>query len=142
MAGFDLFNVQKAIDSTLTGDSTLTNLLGDGVNGILDNGVQTNAITYPYIVYSGSSSQNWDTKSTNGSETIITLTAYSKTGDKEEISDIISRVHELLHNSTLTVSGTNFVLCRWDGLSEIFVDDSSQGRIHQGVIRFRVNTQG
>lgn len=140
MSGFALYDVQKAVDSILIADSTLTDMLGDGVNGIVDNGIQTTALTFPYMVYATNFSKPFDTKDTNGAETILTISIYSKTGDKEEVGAIMNRVHVLLHNADLTVSNNSHVLCRWDDLAEILVDDSDQGRINQGVIRFRVLT--
>ena len=142
MTGFAQYEAQKGIDAILIADSTLTNMLGDGVNGIVDNGVQSNNIAYPYIVYTSNSSQNFDTQTTIGAEGIITMSIFGIIGDKKLINDIMKQMHVLLHNANVTVDNNDFILCRWDGLASVLVDDSNEGRINHGVIRFRLLTQG
>jgi|DEB0MinimDraft_4_1074332.scaffolds.fasta_scaffold04339_7 hypothetical protein len=139
---YSILDVQKSVDDILTSDSTLLNLLNDGVNSILDNPIKSNTLDFPYIFYSSINSQEWDTQTSTGAECYITISVFSNSGDRLEATTILSRIYTLLHNQDLSVSNNNFVLCRWDGLSEVFIDDNKEGRIIQGVIRFMIITQG
>ena len=121
MSGFSLNDTKIAIDNILTGDATLLALLGDGINGIVDNTEQQGGLAYPYIVYSSSTAKPWDTKTSNGTEATFTLSAFSRSGDKVVVDAIIKRIHTLLHKADLNVSGNNTILCLWDGLAEEFL---------------------
>lgn len=143
MSGYSPFEIQQAIDTILSGDVTLLALLGNGVDSILDNPFQAEKaqVIFPILVYSSIEAFPFDTKTFNGTDASILITAYSRTGDKEEAASILSQVHTLLNHTTLTVPNNNFVLCRWDGLSDIIRDDSDEGVLFRGDIRFKVITQ-
>lgn len=141
MATFSMIDVQDAVHSVLSADSTLLSFLGNGVDSITDNtGLDDSELQMPYIVYSGLTSQSYDTKNTTGNETYITLSVFSNTGEKRTVSDIMERVKILLHRQDLTVAGNDFILCNLDGLYEIFIDDTEDFINVQGVMRFKVLT--
>ena len=143
MAGYSAFDVQKAIDAIISSDITLLALLGTGdSDSIYDNPGQVNSddAEYPFIVYLTNTSIDWSTKTYDGSNITITLATYSRTGDKEEASNILKRLHALLHNATLSVTDNNTVLIQWDGLSEINTDDTDELVTIEGLIRFRILT--
>jgi uncharacterized protein YxeA len=141
MAGYSLFEIQKAIDTILIADATLLSLLGTSdENSVYDNpGQITDTVIYPYVVYTSNTAVPFDTKTSNGTDATITISAYSKSGDKEEVSSIIKRLHDLLHNAQLTVQDNDSLLCRWDEFSTIEIDDNDL-EIYQGSIRFRAIT--
>ncbi len=142
MAGFSAFQIQKAIDTVLSNDATLLALLGTSDDdSIYDNTSQTENAIYPYIVYISNTLTPFDSKTFQGSDVTFTIGAYSESGDKEEASNILERIHTLLHNSSLTVDSNDFILCQWDGLSEILVDDRNELILIQGIIRFRILTK-
>jgi len=143
MSGFSAFEIQTAIDNVLKADAALLALLGNGVDSIVDNPFQEEKapLVFPILVYSSLESEPFDTKTFNGTDARVLITAYSQNSDKKETSNILKRVHDLLHKATLTVPDNKFVLCRWDGLSDIVRDDSDEGVNFRGDIRFKVLTQ-
>jgi len=143
MGGYSLFEIQKAIDAILSVDTTLLAMLGTGTKAsIYDNPSQAlqDNVDFPYIVYASNTAIPFDTKTFNGTEATITISAYSETGDKEEASNIIQRLHTLLHNQDLTVEDNNLVFCLWDGLSMVEPEDDDNLILQHGVIRFRIKT--
>ena len=86
MSGFSLNDTKIAIDNILTGDATLLALLGDGINGIVDNTEQQGGLAYPYIVYSSSTAKPWDTKTSNGTEATLQAKYKKVRGIKWETS--------------------------------------------------------
>lgn len=143
MAGYSVFEIQKAIDVILTADAPLLALLGTGdSDSIYDNPGQVDfkKVKFPIVVYTGNSAVPFDTKTDNGTEALIDITAWSRSGDKEEVSNITSQIHTLLHNANLTVANNHFILCQWDGAATIDVDDNDELVTYQGIIRFRVLT--
>lgn len=143
MSGYATFEIQEAIDAVLSVDPTLLALLGNGVESILDNpfGAEVGIGQYPVLVYSTIETTPFDTKTFEGTEATMVLTAYSRTSDKKETAAILKQVHQLLNHATLNVTDNDFILCRWDGLSDIVRDDSEQGVNFRGDIRFKVITQ-
>ncbi len=143
MSGYAAFEIQEAIDSVLKSDATLIALLGNGADSILDNPFEAEVGVglYPVLVYSSIESTPFDTKTFEGTDATILITAYSRTKNKKETASILKQVHELLNHATLAVTDNDFVLCRWDGLSDIVRDDSEQGVNFRGDIRFKVITQ-
>lgn len=141
MAGYSAIEVQRAVHAILSVDSTLLAMLGTAdLNSIYDNPSQDESVVFPYIVYESNSAQPFDTKTTNGSEVVMNIAVYSRSGDKEEATDILARIYTLLHSASLTVSGNDFILCRWDGLSVVEVDDTEENLMFRGIIRFRILT--
>jgi len=143
VSGYSAFEVQKAIDAVLRVDATLLGLLGNGIDSILDNPNQAemSVVQYPTLVYSSIELTPFDTKTFEGSDVTILITAYSRSGAKKETAAILKQVHSLLNHTTLTVEDNDFILCRWDGLSDIVKDDTDQGVLFRGDIRFKVLTQ-
>ena len=142
MSGYAAFEIQEAIDLILKGDATLLALLGNGADSILDNPFEAEIDigVYPVLVYSTIETSPFDTKTFQGTEAAIVITAYSRTGNKKETASILKQVHSLLNHATLEVADNNFVLCRWDALSDIVRDDSAEGVNFRGDIRFQVKT--
>lgn len=143
MAGYSVFKIQKAMDVILIADAPLLALLGTGdADSIYDNPGQVDfkTVKFPFVVYTGNQATPFDTKTDNGTEALIDITAWSRSGDKQEVSDIISQIHTLLHNVNLAVDNNHFILCQWDGASTIDLDDTDELVNYQGVIRFRVLT--
>ena len=143
MSGYAAFEIQQAIDVVLSGDATLLGLLGNGSDSILDNPhiIEQSKLVFPILVYSSIELSPFDTKTFEGTDASILLTAYSRSSDKQETASILFQVHSLLNHTTLAVTNNQFVLCRWDGLSDIVIDDSDEGVLFRGDIRFKVITQ-
>jgi len=102
---FHSFDVQSAIYTILNGDSTLDAIVGN--NKIFDNVPQDTA--YPYVVIGNINVINTGTKTLDGNEYNLDIDVWSEYRGKKEISDAMERIYELLHDTTYSVSGANFV---------------------------------
>lgn len=102
---FHSFDLQSAIYSILNGDATLDAIIGN--NKIFDNVPQDTA--YPYVVIGNINVINTGTKTLDGNEYNVDIDIWSEYRGKKEISDAMERIYELLHDTTYSVSGANFV---------------------------------
>jgi hypothetical protein len=141
MAGFSGFEVIKAIDAVVSADATLLAMLGAGTNAGIVSNPQESEPAFPYIVIGDYSASAWDTKDKNGAEVLATIHAWSQSGDPEQCSNILSRLHFLLHNAQLSVASNDFLLILWDGLTDIIKDNSDGLFTYHGVIRFKCITR-
>lgn len=135
------FKLQKAIDSILSADSTLLNLLGDDSSaGIVANPVVQKP-AFPYVVYGNSSSISWDTNSTIGAETTIDIHVFSQSGDQEECATIMERIKNLLHRASPSISGEAVVFLVWDDFDTIEREATESLVTYHGISRFKAVTQ-
>jgi len=137
MTGFNIYEVQKAVTTALKDNSTLTGMLGNGVNGIRDNVASAKGLIFPYLAYTDIQAESLDTTSSQGSIIYITITAFTKTGNKKEASDIMKALHTSLHRSDLIVTGFGYAMSRWDGFSTIMQEDVNAD-MFSGIIRFKI----
>ena len=123
------FALQTAIYSTLSNDNTLTSTLGAGVyDDVLEGG------TFPYVELGNETALDYSTKNVVGSEYTITLHIWSQYAGSKETKDIMDRIHDLLHDSNITVTGFNLINLRFE-FSDIMRDPD--GKTRHGVMRFR-----
>ena len=123
------FALQTTIYSTLSGDNTLTNTLGAGVfDEVLDNA------TYPFVSLGEETAIDYSTKDLNGGEFTINIHVWSQYKGSKQTKEIMDRVHDLLHDSNLSVSGFNLANIRFE-FSDILRDPD--GVTRHGVMRFR-----
>tara|TARA_B100000519_G_scaffold96656_2_gene84101 strand:- start:2626 stop:3033 length:408 start_codon:yes stop_codon:yes gene_type:complete len=128
------FALQSRIYSTLNGDSNLTSTLGAGV---FDEVPQNQA--YPFVKIGEFSSVDYGTKDVDGNEATVQIDIYSRYRGSKQVHDIMDRIHTLLHNASLTVSGYNLINIRFE-FSDIVRD--ADGITRQGVMRFRAAILG
>lgn len=124
-----LFALQSAIYSRLNSDGNLTTTLGAS---IFDD-VPENP-TYPFVGIGQDTSVDFSTKDANGSENTITLDIFSRYLGSKETKDIMDRVHTLLHDAAITVSGQNLINIRFE-FGDILREPD--GLTRHGVMRFR-----
>jgi len=123
------FALQTTIYSTLSGDNTLTNTLGAGVfDEVLENA------TYPFVSLGEETAIDYSTKDLNGGEFTINIHIWSQYKGSKQTKEIMDRIHDLLHDSSLSVSGFNLVNLRFE-FSDILRDPD--GVTRHGVMRFR-----
>jgi len=123
------FALQTTIYSTLNGDNTLTNTLGAGVfDEVLENA------TYPFVSLGEETAIDYSTKNENGGEYTINIHVWSQYKGSKQTKEIMDRIHDLLHDSNLSVSGFNLVNLRFE-FSDILRDPD--GVTRHGVMRFR-----
>ena len=123
------FALQTTIYSTLSGDNTLTNTLGAGVfDEVLENA------TYPFVSLGEETAIDYSTKDLNGGEYTINIHVWSQYKGSKQTKEIMDRIHDLLHDSSLSVSGFNLANLRFE-FSDILRDPD--GITRHGVMRFR-----
>ena len=123
------FALQSTIYSTLSGDSTLTSTLGASVFDDVPE-----STSFPYVVLGEDNIQESGTKDVDGTDTTLTLHIWSEYKGSKETKEIMDRIHDLLHDSSLSVSGFNLINLRFE-FSDIMRDPD--GKTRHGVMRFR-----
>jgi hypothetical protein len=123
------FALQTAIYSTLSNDNNLTSTLGAGVFDEVTEGA-----TYPFVALGEETATDYSTKDLIGSETTINIHIWSQYKGSKETKNIMDRIHDLLHDSDISVSGFNLINLRFE-YSDIMRDPD--GVTRHGVMRFR-----
>jgi len=122
------FQLQTTIYSALN-VSAITSNLGCGVyDEVLENA------TYPFISLGEETAIDYSTKDTNGGEYTINIHIWSQYKGAKQTKEIMDKIHDLLHDSNLTVSGFNLINLRFE-FSDIMRDPD--GVTRHGVMRFR-----
>jgi len=132
MSTFSHLPLQKAIYQTLTNDATLMAL----VVGVFDRPPQGTA--FPYITLGESAGSDWSTKTTTGMEQNVTLHVWSREGGRAEAASIMERIHTLLHQAPLSVTGQTLVSIRFSASNILLEND---GWTYQGVMTFQAFLQ-
>ena len=123
------FPLQEAVYSALSNDNTLTSTLGaDIFDDVLEG------TTYPFVELGNETAIDYSTKDVDGAEFTITLHVWSQYAGAKETKQIMDRIYDLLHNSSLTVTGFNLINLRFE-FSDIMRDPD--GKTRHGVMRFR-----
>lgn len=123
------FSLQQAVYTALSSDNTLTSSLGAGV---FDDVPQDSG--YPYVQIGEDVSLDYSTKDSVGSEVTLNLHVWSQGHGAKETKQIMDRVHTLLHDVSLSVTGYNFINGRFE-FSDVLRDPD--GITRHGVMRFR-----
>lgn len=123
------FGLQSAIYSALNGDNNLTSTLGAGV---YDEVLET--ASYPYVVIGEDNVIEYGTVSDDGGDFTVTIDVWSQYHGGKEAKNIMDRIHTLLHDSSLSVTGFNLVNFRFE-FSDIIKDPD--GITRHGIMRFR-----
>ena len=123
------FALQSSIYSALNGDSNLTSTLGAG---IYDEVIEGSA--YPFVQIGEDTLLDYSTKNEAGSLVTVNIHVWSQYTGSKETKNIMDRIHDLLHDSSLSVTGFNLVNLRFE-FSDILRDPD--GVTRHGVMRFR-----
>ena len=128
------FELQTAIYSALSGDSNLTSTLGASVfDEVPDQS------SYPFVALGEETVVEYDTKDLDGASHTIIIHVLSQYKGAKETKQIMDRIHTLLHDSSLSVSGFNLIRMQFE-FSDIMRDPD--GVTRHGVMRFRAITLG
>jgi len=122
------FQLQTAIYTALN-VSAITTTLGCGV---YDEVIEGN--TYPFISLGEETTIDYSTMTAVGSETTINIHVWSQYKGSKETKEILDKIHDLLHDINLTVTGFNLINLRFE-YSDIMRD--TDGVTRHGVMRFR-----
>ena len=120
--------LQKTVFDTLDGDSNLQSKVSDVYNFVPQN------TAYPYVQVGDDSMADNSTKDLDGNVHSIMIHTWSRYRGDKEAKEIMARIYELLHNSSLSVSGASLVNARFE-TSDILNDPD--GITKHGVQRFR-----
>lgn len=127
--------VQQAIYNALTGNATLSGM----ITGVFDRVPQpTDAgsdADFPYITIGGDAVQPWDTDSSFGVDSRVTIHVWSRQRGRKETKEILDRVCAILHYQELIVPAGGFVFCLLE-YTETFRDPD--GLTNHGISRFRM----
>jgi len=100
--------------------------------GVYDEVIEGN--TYPFITLGEETTIDYSTKTATGSETTINIHIWSQYKGSKQTKEIMDKVHDLLHDSNLSVTGFNLINLRFE-FSDIMRDPD--GITRHGVMRFR-----
>ena len=100
--------------------------------GVYDEVIEGN--TYPFITLGEETTIDYSTKTATGSETTINIHIWSQYKGSKQTKEIMDQVHDLLHDSNLSVTGFNLINLRFE-FSDIMRDPD--GITRHGVMRFR-----
>lgn len=132
MSGIAQWPVQQAAFAALSAAAAVTAFVSQRIYDAVPP-----QPTFPYIEIGETSAVPFDTKSWAGEDASILLHVWSQYRGRKECKQILDAIHATLHEAALTVSGHNFVLCRYQ-YSDVMRDPD--GLTYHGVIRFRVLT--
>ena len=122
------FQLQTAIYAALNVSAITTTL----ACGVYDEVTEGN--TYPFISLGEETTIDFSTKTSVGSETTINIHIWSQYKGSKQTKEIMDKVHDLLHDINLTVTGFNLINLRFE-FSDIMRD--TDGVTRHGVMRFR-----
>tara|TARA_R100001460_G_scaffold20437_3_gene42366 strand:+ start:152 stop:562 length:411 start_codon:yes stop_codon:yes gene_type:complete len=125
------FELQKAVFSALNAGS-ITDAAGSAITGVFDD-VPTNT-AYPYIRIGEETISDNSSKDKDIFEHTLTIHIWSQYRGNRDIKDMMKQVHNLLHNSSLSVSGASLVNMRQEFHTTLIEGD---GVTRHGVMRFR-----
>jgi len=105
--GYHSFDLQSAIFSLLSGDSTLDGLIGN--NKIFDS-IAPQDTAYPYVIIGLETMRDVGTKTLDGNVYNVDIDVWSQYRGQKEIKEIMERIYNLLNNATISVSGASSVM--------------------------------
>ena len=129
--GLHSFNLQKAIFSKLN-NANITDEAGNAITGVFDDVPEGTA--YPYITIGDDTATNISAKGLDMHEHTLNIHIWSQYRGRRDIKVIMKQVHDILHDSSLTVSGGSMVNMRQEFQTTLLEGD---GITRHGVIRFR-----
>jgi uncharacterized protein DUF3168 len=125
--------VQTKIYEILCDDATLTGLLADGENSILDS-VQEETVM-PYITLGDDEFADWGSHTFQGIDGDISIRTWTQNRGRKKCKEIMSRIYDLLHGVDLSVTGYSTVSMRCVFLHTVVDPD---GVTIQGIQRFKL----
>lgn len=129
------FELQKSVYAALQASASLQALIGNPCRVYSDVPHQT---PFPYLTIGLMQEDDFSSSETQLSEINFDLHAWSRTASNKEARDILSVVHDILHDQTLALSGYTLVNLRHQS-TLVFKDDDAE-TMH-GVSSYRAVTQ-
>lgn len=129
------FPLQQAIYTKLTGTAAVTALVGSRIF----DGKPDQAPAFPYIIIGEMTGTDFDTKSTDGEETVLNIDTFSKYNGNKEARQIMGTIHGALHKANLSPTGHDLIFLYWVASRGPFTDPDPE--IRHGIQSFRAVTQ-
>jgi hypothetical protein len=133
-------DLQEAVYNRLVAYSDLTALLATWPSGttpaIYDHVPQEAA--HPYVAIGDDASAEFDTDTSTGADTTLTIHVWSRYRGRMETKEIQRELYNALHRHDLSVSGAHTVTCEWEYADSVVEED---GLTRHGVTRFRLLTE-
>ena len=123
------FAFQQAIFTALNNDDTLTSTLGASIVDEVKHGTG-----YPFVSIGEETAVEFGTKDLDGAEYTVNIDVWSQYKGSKETKQIMDRIHDLLHNTNISVTGFNLINLRFE-FSDVMRDPD--GKTRHGVMRFR-----
>jgi len=121
--------LQQTVFNALDQSSTLQNLVTDVYDFVPES------TAFPYVKVGEQTMVDNGTKDKKGSDFTIEVHTFSRYRGSVEIKNIMSVVYDILHESSLSVSGASLINMRFE-FSDIIKEND--GLTTHGVQRFRV----
>ena len=121
--------LQQTVFNALDQSSTLQNLVTDVYDFVPES------TAFPYVKIGEQTMVDNGTKDKKGSDFTIEVHTFSRYRGSVEIKNIMSVVYDILHESSLSVSGASLINMRFE-VSDIIKEND--GLTTHGVQRFRV----
>ena len=121
--------LQQTVFNALDQSSTLQNLVTDVYDFVPES------TAFPYVKIGEQTMVDDGTKDKKGSDFTIEVHTFSRYRGSVEIKNIMSVVYDILHESSLSVSGADLINMRFE-FSDIIKEND--GLTTHGVQRFRV----
>ena len=121
--------LQQTVFNALDQSSTLQNLVTDVYDFVPES------TAFPYVKIGEQTMVDDGTKDKKGSDFTIEVHTFSRYRGSVEIKNIMSVVYDILHESSLSVSGASLVNMRFE-FSDIIKEND--GLTTHGLQRFRV----
>ena len=121
--------LRRTVFNALDQSSTLQNLVTDVYDFVPES------TAFPYVKIGEQTMVDDGTKDKKGSDFTIEVHTFSRYRGSVEIKNIMSVVYDILHESSLSVSGASLVNMRFE-FSDIIKEND--GLTTHGVQRFRV----
>jgi len=125
------WELQKTVFSALDGAS-ITDYAGNSITGVFDDVPENTA--YPYIRVGEETAIDSSAKDKDIFEHTLTIHIWSQYRGNRDIKEIMKQVHDVLHNSSLSVTGASMVNMRQEFQTTLLEGD---GITRHGVMRFR-----
>lgn len=133
--------LQSAIYSALSGDATLVALLSSewGLTPIFADVPQVaeaeDDAYFPYLSFGPETSTEFDDKTQEGGNAVIQINAWTRTADYVQAKAIADRIHAVLHNGDLTITGATHIATR---IQSVAFDLDPDGSTRRALMLYRV----
>lgn len=131
MSGLASLALKRAVFAHLSADS----MLMARISGIHD--APPNALSFPYLVMSGISAEDWSSKTFIGQRHRLILRLFSDSPGETELLDLADMLVARLQDAPLTLEGHGLLSLRFDSLITL----RDQDDIRQAQLRFLALTQ-